>query len=162
MSKPKLGTNLVVHRREGVELSSEVIHGIEGLQEMSQRQRFVPSMSQRCGSPDGILDLPAIDVPHRKFPDLLRGECHFNLGQERVPNLRLGCHVEIVEVESDVDTRTESIVDDLYSVGREEKNPTVVLKMTEAERAGACKGGVMTPRTNSTYKTATMAFRMRS
>jgi len=76
--------------------------------------------------------------------------------------LRLGRHVEIVEVESDVDTRTESIVDDLYSVGREEKNPTVILKVAEAGRAGACKREVIVPRASSTYKTATMAFRMRS
>ena len=129
---------------------------------MSQRQRLVPSIGQGCGCPDGILDLPTVDIPHRKLPNLLRGELHADLGQERVPNLRLGHRVEIVEVESDMDTRTESIVDNLYSVGREEKNPAVVLEVTEAERAGTCKGGVTAPRTSSTHKTATMAFRMRS
>jgi len=118
-------------------------------------------MSKGCGCPDGILDLPTIDIPHRKLPNLLRGELHADLGQERVPNLRLGHRVEIVEVESDMNTRTESIVDNLYSVGRKEKNPAVVLKVTEAERAGTCKG-VTAPRTSSTHKTATMAFRMRS
>lgn len=139
--------NLVVHGREGVELRGEVIHSIQGLQEVIQRQRLLPSMSQRCGCPDGILDLPAVDIPHRKFPNFLGGECHPDLGQERVPNLRLGRRVEIVEVESDVDTRTEGIVDDLDSVGCEEEDPTVILEMTKAERRRACKRRVVVSRT---------------
>ena len=100
---------------------------------MSQRQRLIPSTRQRCGCPDGILDLSTIDIPYCKLPDFLRGERHPDLGQERVPNLRLGRCVEIVEVESDVDTRTEGIVDDLDSVGCEKEDPTVVFKMTKAE-----------------------------
>ena len=91
-------------------------------------------MSQGCGCPDGVLDLPSVDVPHRKFPDFLSGERHANLGQERVPNLRLRWRIEIVEVESDVDSGTEGIVDDLNSVGCEEKDSTVVLEVTKAER----------------------------
>lgn len=90
-------------------------------------------MSQRCGCPDGVLDLPTIYIPHRELPNFLGGERHADLGQERVPNLRLGPRIEIVEVKSDVDTRTEGIVDDLDSVRREEKDSTVVLEMTEAE-----------------------------
>ena len=91
-------------------------------------------MSQRCGCPDGVLDLPTIDIPHRKFPNFLRSERHADLGQERIPNLRLGWRVEIVEVESDVDTRTEGIVDNLYSVGREEEDPAIILEVTKAKR----------------------------
>ena len=131
--------NLVVHGRESVELRSKVIHSVKGLQEVSQRQPLLPSMGQRRGCPDGILDLPTIDVPHRKFPNLLRGERHADLGQERVPNLRLRSRVKIVEVESDVDTRTEGVVDDLDSVGCEEEDPAVVLEVTEAERARMCE-----------------------
>lgn len=65
---------------------------------MSQRQRFHPSVSQRCGCPNGILDLSTIDIPHSKLPNLLRGERGADLGQERVPDLCLGYRVEIVEV----------------------------------------------------------------
>jgi hypothetical protein len=61
--------------------------------------------------------------------------------------LRLGRRVEIVEVESDVDTRTEGIVDDLDSVGCEEEDPTVILEMTKAERRRACKRRVVVSRT---------------
>jgi len=150
--------NLVVHGREGVKLSSEVIHGVQGLQEVSHGQRLLPPVSQRCSCPDGILDLSTINISHCKFPDLLGGKRHANLGQERVPNLRLGRRVEIVEVESDVYTGTEGIIDDLDSVGCEEEDPTVVLEMTKARS----RKQVVVPRTNLTYKTATMAFRMRS
>ena len=127
------GRKLVVHGREGVKLRSKVIHSVHGLQEVSQRQRLLPSMGQRCGGPDGVLNLPTIDIPHRKFPNFLRGERHADLGQERVPNLRLGRSVKVVEVESDVDTRTEGVVDDFDSVGCEEEDSTVVLEVTEAE-----------------------------
>lgn len=96
-------------------------------------------MSQRCGCPDGVLDLPTIDIPHRKFPNFLRSERHTDLGQERIPNLRLGWRVEIVEVESDVNSGTEGIVDDLDSVGCEEKDSAVVLEMTKAGRRKTCK-----------------------
>lgn len=130
----KMGLNLVVHGREAVELLGEVIQCVKGLQEMTQSQRLLPSMSQRCGCPDGILDLPTIDIPGRKFPNLFGGERDADLCQECVPNLRLGCHVEIVEVESDVDTRTEGIVDNLYSVGREEEDPAIILEVTKAKR----------------------------
>ena len=127
------GENLIVHGGEGVELGVEVIHGVKGLQEMSQRQRLLPSMGQRCGRPNGILDLPAVDIPHGELPDFLRGEGYANLGQEGVPNLGLGWRIEIVEVKSDVGTRAERIIDDLDSVSREEENTTVVLEVAEAE-----------------------------
>jgi len=156
------GRTLIVHGREGVELRSEVIHGIQSFQEMSQRQRLLPSTGQRCSCPDGILDLPTIDIPRRKLPNFLRGEHRADLGQERVPNLRLGRRVEIVEVECDVDTRAEGIVDDLDSVGCEEEDPTVVLEMAKAENRRASKRRVMVEKTDWTHKTATMAFRMRS
>lgn len=129
---------------------------------MRQSQCLFPSMSQRRGCPDGILDLPTVDIPHRKFPNLLSSEGHADLGQERIPNLRLGRRVEIVEVESDVNTRAKGIVNDLYSVGREEEDPAVVLEVTKAERMRVCKGQVIVLRISSTHKTATIAFRMRS
>jgi hypothetical protein len=47
--------------------------------------------------------------------------------------LRLGRSVKVIEVESDVDTRTEGVVDDFDSVGCEEEDSTVVLEVTEAE-----------------------------
>ena len=99
---------------------------------MSQRQLLLPSVSQRCACPDGVLDLSTVDVPHREFPNFLSGERHADLGQERVPNLRLGRCIEIVEVESDVNTRTEGVVNDLDPVGCEEKNSAVVLEVTKA------------------------------
>jgi len=133
------GRGLVVHGREGVELCSEVIHSVQGLQEVSHCQRLLPSMGQRCSCPDGVLDLPAINIPCGEFPNFLRVEGHADLGQERVPNLRLGRRVEIVEVEGDVDTGTEGIVDDLDSIGCEEEDSTVVLEMTKAERRRTCK-----------------------
>lgn len=139
--------NLVVHGREGVELCSEVIHCVQSLQEMAQRQRLLPPMSQRCSCPNGVLDLPPIDISHRKLPDLLGSERYADLGQERVPNLCFGRCVEIVEVKSDVDSRTEGIVDDLDSIGCKEENSTVVLKMTKAGRRRTCKQWVMS-RTN--------------
>jgi hypothetical protein len=103
---------------------------------MAQHQRLLPSVSQRSGCPNGILDLSTVDIPHRKLPNFLRGESRADLGQERVPNLRLGHRVEVVEVKSDVDTRTEGIVDDLDPVGREEEYTTVVFEMTKAGGAG--------------------------
>ena len=45
----------------------------------------------------------------------------------------LGWRIEIVEVKSDVSTRAERVIDDLDSVGRKEKNTTVVLEVAEAE-----------------------------
>jgi hypothetical protein len=125
--------NLVIHGRESIELRVEVIHGIKSLQEMSQSQRLLPSMSQRCSCPDGILDLPAVDVPRRKLPDFFRGEDCANLSQECVPNLSLSRYVEIVEVKSDVDTRAEGIIDNLHPIGRQEEDTTIILEVTQAE-----------------------------
>ena len=119
--------DLVVHGRKSVELRSKVVHGIQGLQEMSHRQCLLPSMGQRCSCPDGVLDLPAINIPRSEFPNFLSVEGHADLGQECVPNLRLGRRVEIVEVEGYVDTGSEGIIDDLNSVGCEEEDSTVVL-----------------------------------
>jgi len=119
-------------------------------------------MGQRCSCPDGVLDLPTINIPRGEFPNFLGVEGHADLGQECIPNLRLGNRVEIVEVEGNMDTRTEGIVDDLYSVGCEEEDSTVVLEMTKAERGRTCKQRIVVSRTNLAHKTATMAFRMRS
>lgn len=87
-------------------------------------------MSQGSGCPDGILDLPSIDIPHRELPDLFRSERHANLCQEGIPNLRLGTRIEVIEVKSDVDTRAEGIIDDLDTVGREEEDTTIILEVT--------------------------------
>jgi hypothetical protein len=131
--KEKKDGNSVVHGAESVELGIKIVHGIKSLQEMSQRQSLLPSVSQRCGCPDGVLNLPTIDISRRKLPNFLGAERHADLGQERVPNLRLGRPIEIVEVKSDVDTRAEGIVDDLDPVRRQEEDATVVLEVTKAE-----------------------------
>jgi len=77
-------------------------------------------MGQRCSCPDGVLDLPTVDIPRSEFPNFLDSERHADLCQECVPNLRLGRRIKIVEIEGDVDTRTEGVVDDLNSVSCEE------------------------------------------
>lgn len=100
---------------------------------MSQRQSLLPSICQRCGCPDGVLDLPTVDIPGRELPDFLGGERRIDLGQEGIPDLRFGRPIEIVEIKSDVDTRAEGIVDDLDPVRCEEEDATVVLKVAKAE-----------------------------
>ena len=100
---------------------------------MSHRQSLLPSMSQRSGCPYGVLDLPTVYIPRRKLPDFLGGERRADLGQERVPNLRLGRPIEVIEVKSDVDTRAEGVIDDLNPIGREEEDTTVVFEVTKAE-----------------------------
>lgn len=90
-------------------------------------------MSQRCGCPDGVLDLPTVDIPRGKLPNFLGVERHTDFSQERIPNLRLGRPVEVVEIKSDVDTRTEGIIDDLNPVRRQEEDTAVVLEVTKAE-----------------------------
>ena len=108
---------------------------------MIQRQSLLPSMSQRCGCPDGVLDLSTIDVPRRKLPNFLRSERHADLGQERVPNLRLGRSIQVVEVKGDVNTRAEGIIDDLDPVRREEEDTAIVLEVTKAKSAGEFVSG---------------------
>src|SRR5579872_3618211 len=99
---------------------------------MTQSQRLLSPMSQRCGCSNGVLNLPTINIPHREFPNLLRGERHTDLGQERIPNLRLGTRIEIIEVKSDVNPRAEGIIDYLDSVSREEENTSIIFKVTKA------------------------------
>ena len=153
---------LVVHGRKGIELGIEVIHSIKSLQEMSQGQRLLPSVSQRRCRPDGVLNLPTIDIPHCKFPDFFGGERHTDLCQECSPNLRLGRSIEIVKVKSDVDTRAECIIDDLDPIGCKEEDAAVVFEMAKAKYRRAYERRVIRSRPGLTHKTATMAFRIRS
>jgi len=84
--------------------------------------------------PRRVLDLPAIHIPRRQVPDLLRRDiigCA-NLGDKRSQDLFLGGLRELLEVQGYMNTREEGFIEDLDAVGGQEEDSAIIFNMAKA------------------------------
>ncbi len=103
---------------------------------MLERKLLSTAHSQRLCCPCRILDLPAIYVPLRQFLDLLRSDIRrrANLADESRPDLYLGLKGQLVEMQRDMDTRQEGLIECLDTIGGQEEDASIVLDMTQAKK----------------------------
>ena len=111
------------------------IHEIQGPHDMRVPQGLLLSDGQRRSRPHRVLDNPPVKPPIGQSPQLFLGHTsfpnhHSGLSQEYGPHVSLGRHVEVLEIESNVDTRAKRLVNTLDTVGRQEQNATVVFQVT--------------------------------
>ena len=117
------------------ELIRKLIHSIQRLHNMLKLNHSLPLPNRKTmRSPTRILNLPSVDIPLRKFLDLLGGDGlgRVDLGDERRPDLFFGFLGELLEVQGDVDAREEGFVESFDAVRREEEDAAVVFHMSEA------------------------------
>lgn len=116
------------------ELLREIVHGIQSVHKVIVSQFLPSSESEALRGPGSILDLPPVDIPLREHTKLRLGDIRsrVHLGDEGLPDLILGFDGELVEVQSDVDTRKEGFIEDFDAIGREEHNAAVIFNVTKA------------------------------
>lgn len=119
-----------------LEILHEAVHRIQSLLQMNDRQLLSSRKCKGLGRPRRVFDLPSVDVlPRSKTGDVLLVDEveRLDLAQECCPDLLLRLGRKIGEVEGDVDSREEGLVEDFNAVGGEEEDAFVVFNVAQAE-----------------------------
>ena len=126
--------HLLIQNLQTLEILRKLIQSIQRLHKMPKPNLLPTRNSQRMRRPRSILDLPAIHIPRRQVPDLLRRDivgCA-NLGNKRSPDLFLGGLRKLLEVQGYMNTREEGLIEDLDAVGGQEENSAIIFNMAKA------------------------------
>ena len=102
---------------------------------MHEPEALPTAHRERLSRPARVLDLPPVDLALRELLNeriIDFGLGHAGLGEERAPDLLLRVHGELGEVQGDVNTREEGLVERGDAVRGEEEDAPVELDVAQA------------------------------
>lgn len=118
-------------------LFRELLHRVQCVRQMLVAQLHTTALSERARRPDGVFDLPPVDLALRELvKEVLpeSGRLHTDFTEEGGPDLLARVLGELVEVQRDVDAREEGLVESFNPVGGQEEDAAVVLDVAKAAR----------------------------
>jgi len=120
-----------------LELGREIIHDIQHFHDMLETKSLSSTQRKRIGGSCCVLHLPPIDISLCEFHKLflrdavVRADFDASFLQEGCPDLSASRNGERTEVEGDVNTREECLIECFDAISGHEQDSRVVFEVTQ-------------------------------